>query len=138
MKAVIIYDQFDFAAKAKAMLERASDRAGDAVLWNVMPWRVDMLNLAPAAAEALMEAADAHLIVLSVRQPGHLPIWLMDWLEVWAERRRVPDAALATFGGARGGALSATAAPELSRFAERHRLSFIFSDRGPGADDRPE
>lgn len=138
MKAVIIYDRFDFAAKAKAMLESASNRMEEAAHWNVMPWRMDVLNRTSAAAEALAEATDAHLMVLSMHQAASLPRWLMDWLEQWAERRQVPDAALATFGGPGAGTLSSTAIPELSRFAERHSLSFIFSDTGPAGDERPE
>ena len=57
MNAVIIYDRFDFAAKAKAMLERAAHGMGEAAHWSVKPWRVDMLKLPPAAEAALAEAA---------------------------------------------------------------------------------
>ena len=42
MNAVIIYDKFDFAAKANAMLERAAQRTGETVHWKVKPWRADI------------------------------------------------------------------------------------------------
>ena len=80
MNAVIIYDRFDFAAKAKAMLERAAHGTGEATHWSVKPWRVDMLKLPPAAEAALAEAAEAHLIVLAVRQVQSLfPGWWTGW-----------------------------------------------------------
>ncbi len=43
MNAVIIYDDFACAAKAKVMLERAAHRVDAASLWTVKPWRLDML-----------------------------------------------------------------------------------------------
>jgi hypothetical protein len=135
MNAVIIYDDLDIAAKAKAALERAAYRADEASLWTVELWRLDMLVLPPTAEAALSEAAEAHLIVLGVRQAQLLPAWLLEWLEQWAVRRQVKDAALALFDGGKGDALSATRAPELFQFAERHGLSFIFGDVGPTADE---
>jgi hypothetical protein len=68
MNAVIIYDTFDFAAKANAMLERAAHQTDETTHWSVKPWRVDMLKLPPAAEAALADAAEAHLILLAVRQ----------------------------------------------------------------------
>jgi hypothetical protein len=135
MHAVIIYDDLDIAAKAKAALERAAYRAEEASLWTVELWRLDMLILPPTAEAALAEAAAAHLIVLGVRQARLLPAWLPDWLEQWAIRREVQDAALALFEGGTADTLSATPAPELSRFAERHGLGFIFGNARPTADD---
>jgi uncharacterized phage-like protein YoqJ len=43
MNAVIIYDEFDYATKANAMLERAAHRTDETTHWSVKPWRVDML-----------------------------------------------------------------------------------------------
>ena len=80
MNAVVIYDKFDFAAKAKAMLERAAHGTGETTHWSVKPWRVDMLKLPPAAEAALAEAAEAHLIVLALRQVQSLsPGWWTGW-----------------------------------------------------------
>jgi hypothetical protein len=82
----------------------------------------------------LQEAARAHLIVLAVRKQANLPSWLLPWLEAWAARRQVQDAALAVFDDASRGTLSATATPELAEFAQRHGLSFVFGDLGPAED----
>jgi len=123
--AVIIYDTFAFAAKAKAMLDRAAHRTGDIMRWSVKPWRVDMLKVPLAADTALAEAAEAHLIVLAVRQVQSLFPWLANWLERWARCRRVREAGLAVWDGGNADTRSAQATPELSQFARRHGLGLI-------------
>ena len=128
MNAVVLYDTFDFAAKANAMLERAAHWTDETTHWSVKPWRVDMLKLPPAAEAALAEAAEAHLMVLELRQVPSLLPWLVDWLEQWAACRQVQDAALAVWDGGNAASRSARATPELSQFAGRHGLSLIFND----------
>jgi hypothetical protein len=131
MNAVIIYDRFDFAAKAKAMLERAVHGTGDATHWSVKPWRVDMLNLPPAAEVALAEAAEAHLIVLALRQVQSFFPWLADWLERWATCRQVQEAGLAVWDSENADTPAVRAAPELSQFAGRPGLSLLFDQSAP-------
>ncbi len=128
MNAVVLYDTFDFAAKANAMLERAAHWTEETTHWSVKPWRMDMLKLPPAAEAALAEAAEAHLMVLELRQVPSLLPWLGDWLEQWAACRQVQDAALAVWDGGNAALRPARAAPELSQFAGRHGLSLIFND----------
>ena len=128
MNAVIVYDKFDFAAKADAMLERVAQRTGETAHWKVKPWRADILKLPPAAEEALAEAAEAHLILLAMRQVQSLIPWLLGWLERWALCRQIQEAALAVWGGGNADAGSVRAIPELSHFARRHGLSLIFDD----------
>jgi hypothetical protein len=135
MNAVIIYDDFDFAAKAQAVLKHAAHCADEGAQWNVKPWRLDLLNFPPAADAALAEATDAHLIVFALRPARFVPAWLVDWLETWSARREVPEAALAVWEGGSADALPARATGELSRFADHHRLRFIFDDGKPVADE---
>ena len=135
MNAVIVYDDVEYASKARGMLGRAAHRADAALAWTVKPWRIELLLLPPTAAWALQDAAEAHLIVLAFRRPTDPSPRLLDWLEKWACRRQVQDAALAVFDGGNGDMLSATAAPELSLFAERQGLSLIFGDVGPSEEE---
>ena len=128
ISALIIYDKCDFAAKAKEMLERVAHRMAESTHWSVKPWRADMLKLPLAAEAALTEAAEAHLILLAVRQVQSLLPWLVDWLERWAKCRQVPEAALAVWDGGNPGTPSARAEPELSQFTGRYGLSLIFAD----------
>jgi hypothetical protein len=125
MNALIIYDNFSSATTAVATLQHAAHRAEINAPWNIKPWRVDVLRFPLAADEALKEAADADLIVFADPQAYPLPTWLKEWLERWAKRRQVGDAALAVIRDRTGGGQSAPAAPELSGFAVRHGLSFI-------------
>ena len=132
MNAVIVYDDNGIAARAHAMLERAAHRADEALLWNVKPWRLDMLRWPTVAEVAFNDAQTAQLIVLAVREPAALPAGLVDWLEQWALRRHVMDAALAVFDGRHGDSLARPPTQVLSQFAERHGLCFILDDVIPG------
>lgn len=129
MNAVIIYDELSVAANTNAMLEAAARRVGDTLEWTVKPWRLDTLLSAPGAQAALEAAGEAHLIVLALRSQWDLPHSFLRWLDAWAEHRKVQDATLAVLDSDHGDSLSPPAAPELSDFAERHNLSFIFDDR---------
>ncbi len=135
MNAIIIYDDLACAAKVNAMLARAAGRAEETAHWNVKPWRLDLLDRPPTVGESRRDAADAHLIVIALREPGSLPAGLLDWLETWAAHREVRDAALAVFGGGNSDAPTAPAMPGLLRLAERHGLSFIFDDGGPAGEE---
>ena len=125
MTALIIYDNLASATTAVATLQHAAHRAELDAQWNIKPWRVDVLRFPLAADEALKEATDADLIVFAGPQAYQPPAWLKEWLECWAERRQVEDAALVVMRGGNGGKIASPAAPELSRFALRHGLSFI-------------
>lgn len=134
MNAVIVYDENAIAAQANAMLDRAAHRADEALLWNVKPWRFDMLLWPATADEAFGDAQAAQLIVLAVRDPAVLSARLLDWLEQWALQRQVPDAALAVFDGRPGDSLAPPPTRALSQFAERHGLCFILDDVIPDED----
>jgi hypothetical protein len=128
MNVVIIYDQFDFALNAKAILERVVHWTDETMQCSVKPWREDLLKLPSTAEAALAEPAEARLIMFAVRQVRlHLP-WLGDWLERWARCRQVQEAALAVWDGGNADTRPARAAPELSQFAARHGLSLIVDD----------
>lgn len=128
MKALIIYDDFLFAAKANSALQHSEQNADLVVQWSIRPWRVDMLKFPPTAEEALTEALDAHLIVFAGRIARSLPFWLQDWLEHWAKCRQIKDAALAVIRAEIAGPLSAAAKSDLSQFARRHDMNLICDD----------
>jgi len=125
MKALIIYDDLTGATRAAAALKSAAWRANVSAGWDIRPWRTDALKFPSVADKALIEAADADLIVLAGPQAHSLPTWLEEWLRCWVIRRNIVDAALAVLYDESGGVLVATDAPHLSQFAERHGLSLI-------------
>ena len=94
MKAAIIYDDFDFAGRTAALLERAAVRSDEAMKWDVKPWRLELLKPSSLAAAALDETVDADLIVVALCKTHLLPDELMGWLEHWAAHRQVGDAAM--------------------------------------------
>lgn len=127
MNVVMIYDQPDFAERAKTMLECAAHWTDKTPHLIVKPWQVDMLALSPPDNLALVEAAGSHLIVIAVRQ---VESPLMGWLELWTRCRQIQRAALALWdrGNAHSPSAQARAAPDMSRFAGRHGLTLIFDD----------
>ncbi len=82
LKATVIYDDFDFATRAAALLERVALRVHEAMKWDVKPWRLDVLKQSSLAEVAGAEAADADLIVFALSKthspPPELTVWLED------------------------------------------------------------
>jgi hypothetical protein len=93
-KAVIIYDDFDSATYATALLERVALRADEAIKWDIKPWRLDVLKQPTLAALTVAVAANADLIVLALNRIHSTPVELLAWLKNWAEHRRIEDAAM--------------------------------------------
>jgi hypothetical protein len=137
MKAIVIYDDLAIATEAITALQRATHHQNAAVKWNLRPWRIDMLKLPPTANQALIDEADAHLIVFALRRTSSLPVWLIDWLEQWAALRHTRDAALAIIGDGNATAYLAQATVELSQFARRCGLTVICENHGE-IDDEPD
>ncbi len=131
MKAVIIYDDRKLAGEVNALLDWAAGRVGEAGSWSVGPWRLELLADPRVAEAALDEAAGAHFIVLALRRQSEPPAELLEWLETWAGRRQVRDAALALFDGGAGYTQPVAATPRLSAFAGRHGLSFMLGNADP-------
>jgi hypothetical protein len=125
---LIIYQDVTDAVKANAALQQATLSPNVYVEWSIRPWPVNMLKFPPAAAEALADATDAHLIVFAggcVRSSSYC---LQDWLEQWAGRRQIQTAALAIIDTRGVDKLSRSVASDLYQFANRHGLSMICDD----------
>ena len=126
LKATVIYDDFDFATRAAALLERVALRVREAVRWDVKPWRLDALKQAPLAEAAETEAADADLILFALSKTRSLPAELALWLERWAAHRQTEDAAVMALSRDE----SVVGQPlwrGLEQFAERNGLAFLSS-----------
>lgn len=125
MKALVLHDDFTLAAKAEATLQRAMACADAAARWTVISAPINALR--QPAARILVEALDAHLIVFAGNSAQLLPRWVYQWLERWADMRRVADAGLAVMDNERQFSFG-DVAPELSRFASKHQLTFIVDE----------
>jgi hypothetical protein len=125
MKAFIIYDDLDGATRATTALKHAAWSAHVDADWDIKPWRTDALKFRSVAEEALIDAADADLIVFAGPQAHSLPNWLEEWLRCWVVRRDVEDAALAVLHDATDRVLVVPDAPQLSQFAACYGLGFV-------------
>jgi len=126
LKATVIYDDFDFATRAAALLERVAIRVREAIKWDVKPWRLDVLKQSSLAEAAVAEAADADLIVFALSKTPSPPAELTVWLEHWKTHRQIEDAAVMVLSPAE----RAVATPfwlEVKQFAERYGLAFLSS-----------
>ncbi len=125
MKALILCDDFAFAARVNATLQRVGRLANVGVQWVIKCRLTSALNQPALAAEALIEAENAHLIVLPVQRAQAFPSWLRDWLERWAALRQISDAALAVIRD--DNKLDATKPinSELPLFVRRHGLNLL-------------
>ncbi len=124
LKAVIIYDDFDSAAHATALLERVSRRVDEAMKWDIKPWRGDVLKQPTLAALTVAVAANADLIVLALNHTHPPPPELPDWLKNWAAHRRIKDAAVVALhtGTSRSQSKSWN---EIKTLVEAHNLTFL-------------
>jgi len=124
LKAVVIYDDFDSATRATALLERVGRRADEAIKWDIKPWRFEVLKQPPLAALTVAVAANADLIVLALERKDSMRAELLSWLKSWAENRRIADAALLALPSDEP---PVPAAPweEMATFAEAHGLMFL-------------
>jgi hypothetical protein len=126
LKAAVIYDDFDFAARAAALLERVAIRADEAMKWDIKPWRLDVLQEPALADAALDETADADAILVALRKAPSLRDELMGWLESWAIKRQTEDTAIMMFCP-EGNTASTPLWRELKEFAKGHGLPFLGS-----------
>src|SRR5262245_1049160 len=124
MKAVIVYDHVVFAARVGSVLRRVGGRAGVQVEWATRCWPVKALNDSVLAKKALLESQDAHLVVLPARYARAVPTRLFNWLEEWAERREIGDAALG-FTAEPGANPPQPVCSELYIFIRQHGLHLI-------------
>ena len=124
--AVVLYDTFDSAIKARRILESKPQR--EAIQWAIKPWRMDMLRATRAAEEAMADSVNAHLIFISV---GRVQQWLpgrLEWLETWAAFRKVKAAGVALLDSGTPTQTGPERYLELRQFAETHGLSLICND----------
>jgi hypothetical protein len=124
MKALIIYDDVDSAARAVGILRRAASLVRVHSQWDIKPWRIGVLRLPIAAEEALREVVDADAIVFADLRGSRLPTWLKGWLKRWRVRRQPGEPALVVTCASPTTKFSGVS-HELLRFAAQNNLDLI-------------
>jgi hypothetical protein len=128
LKSVIIYDDLAFVAKASAILQRVGNRTDVAANWTTTSWPISALQRAGTMNRSILEAADAHLIVIPTPLVRALSSQLGEWLERWAAVRQIQDAALAVINDGNHGFTNA-ASPELTKLVQKLGLNLILDER---------
>jgi len=130
-KAVVLYSELESGKQAAQLLDRVAARAGVAEGCERTLYRFDVMAEAAVAREALYEARDAHIVLLSAQKVDQPPAWLMEWLEMWAMTRHVKEAVLAAWCRALHTNRLQRAIGGLRSLAEQHDLDFICADDVP-------
>ena len=125
MKAIIIYDNLAFVAKAIIRIQHLGCRPELDVYWTTKGWPITNLEHATKAEKSLIDAADAHLILMPAQLAHAFPFHLREWLERWIALRQIQDAALAVLGDGTHSDFPKTVSPELTMLALEHNLNFI-------------
>jgi hypothetical protein len=96
-------------------------------------WRVCDLAAPQILHDAVRAAAQADVIVLSLRDAEELPLNLRDWIEAWLPRRELPVGALITLIGVadESKASSLHARRQLEAVARRARMDLLLEERRP-------
>jgi hypothetical protein len=128
MKAFIIYENIASALRVVNALWSVAHRRDIRVDWKINLWRANMLRFGTVADEALREAVDAELVVLTGAGAISLRPWLDEWQEGWSRRRLTGNAALALVQDKPSAGCSTIRTSELSEFAKNHHLRFITND----------
>ena|ERR1700720_2010128 len=123
MKAFIVYPDFAFAANASATLRRVGDSDDVRVRWIIKCCQVNVLREPGPFEKALIDAADAHLILFAERHSQFIPPWVCNWLKRWAMLRQIQDAGLAVIGDGTSLELPGNSVPIL--LAQQFGLNFI-------------
>jgi hypothetical protein len=137
MKAVIVYEEIEFATKACAALQRVASREDVNVQWIVECWPASALRESAFAEASLRKTLDAQLIVLPAGYAQSLSAWLLDWLKRWAGNRQNSEVALAFIDDRIAVGLPNQICAELSILVREQGLNLI-AGRSPASDDPPE
>jgi hypothetical protein len=131
MKATIFCDDSSFAAKARGLLRRVGDRPGVNLRWAIKTWPVNALHHASLSERALLESADAHLIVIPGKHAHSLSSHLRGWLNRWAALREVGDAAVGVIGDDADSVALTDVSLALKLLVHRHGLKLIHDETPP-------
>ncbi|MBI3875940.1 MAG: hypothetical protein HY300_08285 [Verrucomicrobia bacterium] len=109
---VTVYQDTVAERRAKAVHDSMAGRMGGTMEFEHVTWNTVALGSSRAREVAAAQAADANLVILSLRGDGPLPIVVRDWLRQWMPHRGAGPAALAALFDTES---EATGVPEILR-----------------------
>lgn len=106
LNIMLVYEDFATGMDAMRTLSRFIQRTGllhEFSTQNV--WRFETLAAPALMNIAATEAANAEMIIVAAHGPGHLPVAVMHWIELWlGQRKPSPAALVALLDGAKSDA----------------------------------
>jgi hypothetical protein len=124
---VAAYEDAAARERTVALCQRLEEQLGTDCEFKCAWWGLENLRDAQSLEQAASEAAEAKMIIVSLRDQQEFPPALKDWCEAWAARRRGHKAALVALVA--GTASDAQSIGPLQRaleeLAKRTRLDFF-------------
>lgn len=93
-KVVIAYDEFNMGIQAKRFVDWMTPRLGNSCELDLHVWSFAELEETNRCQRAVSDAAEAHMIIVSLRQDNGVPDHIHEWIETWLWRRADPEGAL--------------------------------------------
>ena len=122
---VIVYENNAARDHATSFCNQLVERFWTQCEFDLSWWSFEKLKQLESAADAARKAADADLIILSVRPEGDLPLETEAWIEHWLSQRSDREGALVGLLGPCASAELADKHVFLRRIARRARLDYL-------------
>jgi hypothetical protein len=88
LSVLILYEDFGTGLRAKHSLDMLPKQGPAPAPWSTKLWRIDLLSDPLLGEQAVLEAAAADVIILSVHGRGELPAVVREWLNSWLGRKQ--------------------------------------------------
>ena len=124
---VAAYEDSAARERTVALYRRLEQELGKDCDFKCAWWDLENLRDEQSREQAASEAAEAKMIIVSLRDQEELPTALKEWFEAWAARRRGHKAALVALvaGSDPGGETRGTLQRVLEVLAKRTQLDFF-------------
>ena len=103
-------------------------RPGVNIRWAIKNWPINALHHASLSERALLESADAHLIIIPGKDARSLSSHLNNWLNRWAALRELGDAAVGVIGDDTESVARTDVSLALRLLVQRHGLNLIHDE----------
>lgn len=94
LKVLLVYDDISSGLRAKAALDRLTERLPTEGVCRLDPWKLNLLDYPQLQHDAAQAAARADIVLLSFHGDRPLPSAVKIWLELWMKKQNKSHQAL--------------------------------------------
>ena len=87
VRIVLVYEDTATGLRARESVDAMSHQLRLDADLRIRLWRLDLLGIAGVREQVAIEAAAAHVIILSLHGNGDLPVEVRGWLESWLRHK---------------------------------------------------